>query len=151
MKNCRVCNTELTTENWAKSLETKNSCICKSCHLSKNKEWRKLNPSKGNEYARVNYAKNKQAFNARSTNHRRKLRIITILEYGGKCNHCGIEDLDVLDIDHIFNDGAADRKKNLFAYNLYRHLKKNGFPKDRHQVLCKNCNWKKELARRKEC
>ena len=117
MKNCRVCSQELTKLNWAPSLEAKNCVICKSCHLEKNRKWRLLNPTKSNEYGRKNYAKNKKEFHARSNRHRQKLRIETILEYGGKCNSCGISDIEVLDIDHIFNDGASDRKKNLFAYN----------------------------------
>lgn len=149
MKNCRVCQNELTDNNWVKSLKEKNSAICKSCHLKKNQEWRSLNPNKSSEYSRKNYLKNKQAFNDRSNKHRRKLRLETLEKYGGKCVNCGIDDKDVLDIDHIFNDGSLDRKNNLFAYNLYRELKKKGFPKDRYQILCKNCNWKKELQRRK--
>lgn len=147
--NCRCCKIELTIDNWANSLKKKNSTICKKCHLDKNREWRKKNREKSNEYGRMNYKKNKSAFHERVKKHRKKIRIEILSEYGGKCIKCGINDLDVLDIDHIYNDGAEDRKKNLFAYNLYRELKKQGYPKDRHQILCKNCNWKKEIERRK--
>jgi len=149
MKKCRVCETELTEKNWMPSLQKKNCVICRDCNNKKGKEWRDKNRDKANQMARKWYHANPEKYHGVTTKHRRKLRIDTILEYGGKCLRCGIDDLEVLDLDHIYNDGAVDRKKNLFAYNLYRHLKKQGYPKERHQVLCKNCNWKKEIERRK--
>lgn len=149
MKQCRVCNTELTDENWMPSLKAKNCVICRGCNNEKGRQWRAKNNDKAKSYSRKWYYANPKKNHDTTTKHRRKLRIETLIEYGGKCERCGIDDLDVLDIDHIYNDGAIDRKKNLFAYNLYRELKKQGYPKERHQVLCKNCNWKKEIERRR--
>lgn len=111
MKNCRVCSVELTDSNWALSLKNKNSVICKICHHNKCKDWRKNNRDKSNAHSRLNYQKNKVQYFNRINNHRRKLRLETIVVYGGKCNGCGVDDTDLLDIDHIFNDGASDRKK----------------------------------------
>ena len=131
------------------SLKKKNCVICRECSNANGRIWRSENKSKAKEYSRKWYRANPGHYHGVTTKHRRKLRIETLAEYGGQCVKCGISDTDVLDIDHIYNDGAKDRKKNLFAYNLYRELKKLGFPKDRHQVLCKNCNWKKEILRRR--
>lgn len=61
------------------------------------------------------------------------------------CSACGIADLDVLTIDHIFGGGRRHRHE-IRAYQsataFYRWLVRNNFP-DGFQVLCQNCNTKK--------
>lgn len=148
--NCRVCTNPLTDSNWMPSLQIRNSAICRPCHNKKGQRWRDDNREQANALSRKWYREQPKRTHEVTSRHRRKLRAETIVEYGGKCTHCGIEDHEVLDLDHIFDDGAVDRKLHLFAYNLYRHLKKLGYPKDRHQLLCKNCNWKKEMRRREK-
>jgi hypothetical protein len=77
---------------------------------------------------------------------------LKIIEHysGGKncCARCGIEDVRVLDMDHINNDGAEQRRK-LGQLNLVHWVIKNNFP-DGFQILCRNCNWLKELERREK-
>lgn len=76
---------------------------------------------------------------------RRKQKVI--LAYGGKCVCCGESNPDFLTIDHILNDGAEERKK-FNGYNgqsTYSALIKSGFPKDRYQLLCWNCNMGKRI------
>lgn len=148
MKNCRVCNVKLDESNWAHSLMRKNSKICKECHNKKGKEWRKNNRSKVNKYSLSAYYRNPEKSHKITHKHRKKLRIEMIDEYGGKCSDCGISDYDVLSIDHIDNTGSEDRKNGLYGYNLYRKLKKESWPKHNYQLLCRNCNWKKEIKRR---
>lgn len=72
-----------------------------------------------------------------------------VAAYGGKCAHCGINDQVVLDIDHIDNNGSIHRKQGIHGWQLYRLLKRQGWPKDNYQLLCKNCNWRKEILRRR--
>ena len=80
---------------------------------------------------------------AREHNRRTKLKVLNA--YGGcKCNHCGIEDIEVLCIDHIDNSGAKHRKE-MIGKRMYEYLIANNFPKG-FQILCRNCNWKKLLA-----
>ncbi len=65
------------------------------------------------------------------------------------CRKCGIDDIDVLCIDHIHNDGGKFRKESkggMGGANVYRWLRKNNFPEG-HQTLCMNCNLKKELVK----
>lgn len=143
---CRVCNTNLNEKNWAASLKKKNSKICKVCHNENNKTWRKKNRERVNELALNAYYRNPKKNHETVNRARKKLRKEMIQEYGGKCVSCGIKDGDVLDIDHIDNSGSSDRKKSLYGYNLYRKLKKESWPKDNYQILCKNCNWKKHLS-----
>ncbi|MFA5696336.1 MAG: hypothetical protein WC917_02715 [Bacilli bacterium] len=97
-----------------------------------NTKWRNTHREEYNEYNR-NY-KHKYL---------RKLRMEAIQHYGGKCNNCGIDDFYVLQIDHINNDGNKHRKE-VKSYRLPKWLKDNGYPKE-YQILCANCNWKKNL------
>lgn len=80
-----------------------------------------------------------------------KNKIKVIHEYGGKCLHCGEDDPLVLNIDHINNDGSKDLTKSgnrLNGNGLYSSIIKNNFPKDKYQLLCANCNQRKEWFRR---
>jgi len=63
-----------------------------------------------------------------------------------KC--CSYSDFDFLTFDHIYNDGAEDRKKSLVAQKLYGWIIKN--PQEARkklQILCRNAQAKKELER----
>ena len=63
-KNCRVCNVELTDENWYPSRRERKNHICKKCDAEQTRSWQKANP---NEYkafrVRANYRHGKQPFN----------------------------------------------------------------------------------------
>ena len=69
---------------------------------------------------------------------RRKTEIHDLL--GGKCKHCGEKDTRVLQIDHVYGDGAEERRGGLSRMQLYRNVVNNT---KRYQLLCANCNWKK--------
>ncbi len=103
---------------------------------------------------RAEYVKaNREKFLYYAARARDTLKRETIEAYGGKCQHCGITDPDVLTIDHIHNDGVAERtakgKASMAGFKQYGILKKQGWPKDRYQLLCFNCNFKKEIMRRR--
>jgi hypothetical protein len=92
------------------------------------------------EYKRQYYKRNKNIRDAYCRNWRRKTRLELIAKFGGKCANCMIDNPDVLDFDHIENDGYKDPKRNIVFL-----VKANP---ERFQLLCKNCNWLKELNRR---
>lgn len=67
------------------------------------------------------------------------------------CIVCGETRLPCLSLDHINNDGYAERKK-LFkrqqgggGVQFYLKVKKAGFPIG-YQTLCMNCQWIKRFA-----
>lgn len=74
---------------------------------------------------------------------RYKNRAAVIAKYGGICWCCGEVEPAFLDIDHILDDHKSDlerRKNSGDKKELYAWLIKNGFPRDRYQLLCSNCN-----------
>lgn len=74
------------------------------------------------------------------------LRKETFDAYGGRCACCGEDQLEVLTIDHVNNDGAEHRKITGAGSRFYAWLRKEGFPQDgRFQILCFNCNIAKKI------
>lgn len=78
------------------------------------------------------------------------LREETFSHYGGsRCACCGETMAEFLTLDHINNDGAAERKqlsgrKDWGGRDFYLILKKSNWPTG-YQVLCRNCNWGKHV------
>lgn len=102
------------------------------------------------EYTKEWYQKNKNKQRIYYSEYRDKIKVEMITAYGGKCLHCGESDPIVLSIDHIFNDGHVDKKAGIEGgFKLYQKLKRLNWPKDRYQLLCFNCNYRKEHVRRK--
>lgn len=83
----------------------------------------------------------------RNARYRQKQRDEVIAAYGGKCNCCHETEPDFLTIDHIYNDGAYERRVHKLGTDrrLYAWLKRNNFPTDRYQLLCYNCNMGKAI------
>ena len=79
------------------------------------------------------------------TEYRASLRAEMLSEYGGCCSCCGESESMFLQLDHIENDGHLDRKIHRTSTKLFAHLKRLGWPKDRYQLLCANCNFGKLL------
>jgi len=103
---------------------------------------------------RENFAKNQQRFAdyERKRNQSSKIEVM-FSKYSngtGKCVKCGEGDIDVLCLDHIADNGAAHRLEigGHRGQQLYKMLKKQKYPEG-YQVLCANCNLKKELIRKR--
>jgi hypothetical protein len=75
--------------------------------------------------------------------YRARLKAEMIAAYGGACACCRETIPAFLQLDHIYNDGAADRLLNKTSAKLWAKLKREGWPKERHQLLCANCNFGK--------
>lgn len=123
------------------------------------KRYREKNREKRNAQKRDHYEKNKKRIREKQSQYRKenleKLRITNkkwrdyfwskirkecIEAYGGKCVCCGEKELHFLELDHIYNDGSAERKKHQNGRQEWLYLKRKGWPKNRHQLLCANCN-----------
>ena len=115
---CLTCNTVLI-----KPSVGRNPVYCKSCGYKRN-----LNSARTSGKKRRDDLKN---------------AVYTKLGY--KCSICGEKDPIVLQVDHINNDGALDRKKFKNICCFYLHILENN---PSVQLLCCNCNWRKEYYRK---
>lgn len=134
------------------------------------RKWAKNNPEKIRALFRMRYSKDPKKHNAVSTKwrkenpdkfnasrylHRDKLKLEIMKHYSiseiPQCAKCGVVDIDCLCLDHINNDGSVQRKLLKITHrglenggSTYSILKKMGYP-DGLQVLCANCNLKKQI------
>lgn len=157
MLTCTVCLLEKDNSEFYKN-SRKNSGFdthCKSCRRLKAKIYRaNMSPEmKSKRYSeRLDWIANnieKVRCQAKLRARKRtKLIADTVFEeYGNRCQCCGVTERTFLMFDHINNDGNTHRKElgGRGGYHLYRTLVKEGFPKDRVQILCANCNHSKRM------
>lgn len=81
----------------------------------------------------------------------RKLKVLA--HYGEYCNYCGEDTFELLQIDHINNDGAQERRElygdtPAAGEKFYRELIGRNFPPG-YQTLCRSCNWQKYIQYRR--
>jgi len=94
-------------------------------------------------------------YKKREWERRRALKLTVFGHYSvmghPKCAFCGIDDMDVLCLDHINNDGARERRrgKGVYGAGIYYRLRRTGYPQG-YQILCMNCNLKKEIQRQQD-
>ena len=70
-----------------------------------------------------------------------RLKLEMIAAYGSKCSCCGITEHEFLTIDHVGCGRMGEKRwEQLRGGKLYRHLRRNGWPKNGYQLLCMNCN-----------
>lgn len=89
------------------------------------------------------YADNREK-RLKYTNERRwEQRKLIIEAYGGKCVCCGETEFKFLSLDHIHGGGTKERREGISGFTQYLNIIRNGFPKDKYQILCYNCNMAK--------
>lgn len=116
---CNRCGAELVFgKNWRSSSWRVSLYLCISCKASGE---------------RGNYRKYDKP-------RRDAIRTEMIAAYGGCCKCCGETESKFLGIDHIYGGGRKEREKLGAGVHYYRVLRKQGYPKDRFQLLCHNCN-----------
>lgn len=78
--------------------------------------------------------------------YRAQLKLEMLEAFGWACQCCGESNPYFLTLDHIADDGAAHRAQYVSRNNeqIYADAKREGWPKERYQLLCMNCNFAKE-------
>jgi len=122
--------------------------------LEYHRKYRDDNRAKRRKWNRDWIAKNRDRYNASKFIYRDRLKQEALERYsaGGSvaCAVCGCDDIDMLCLDHIGNNGAEHRKKigisgrGSAGTSTHAALKREGWPPGL-QVLCANCNLKKEI------
>ncbi len=122
---CTKCRSEYASTRYSRQKEK---------IIERADRWNRVNAKRRNEGERARYARDKAA---------------SISAYGGKCKLCGESHQIFLVIDHVDDNGAADRLiwKNKVA-DIHKWLKLNDYPQS-YQLLCGSCNLKKERLRRR--
>ena len=127
------------------------SSMCKQCMVE-----RRADPDikvKVRQQGHAHYQRN--APRLREDSHKRvdALKLKVLSHYGphgtlGCCGEgCTVDDVDMLSLDHVNNDGAEHRRvvgKNKTGEKMYRLVKSEGFPTG-FQTLCMNHQTKKKL------
>jgi hypothetical protein len=85
---------------------------------------------------------NRARRNARGKAYRAEGRKKAIEALGGMCKCCGETTLEFLALDHIHGGGTKERREiaNNTSSAMYRRVAEQGYPTDRYQILCHNCN-----------
>ncbi len=115
---------------------------------AKHKEWYLKNKGYYQEYRKGYINRNKEKLYKANALWQKEfwktIRSEMIAAYGGKCSCCGETELHFLDLDHINNDGGIKRRAAGNGRQEMYKLKKLGWPKGEHQLLCSNCNQGKQ-------
>ena len=154
-RKCPNCKKIKLYSDFSKDKNTKTGVYsyCKECakRLSKkyyenhkaqwyewSKKYRAENPEKVKRWALNRYYRIREHELQQAKLRNEKLKTEVFNHYGNRCACCEETIKKFLTIDHINNDGAIHRK-NINGRNVYRWLKKNGYPAG-FQILCYNCN-----------
>ena len=129
----------LIKNNFPKEFQT----LCRNCNCGKSHYG--VCPHNKKEFEKIILKKNNKSASNKCLH---KLKMDVIEGYGGGCKHCAEDNPYFLNIDHIFDDGAEERKK-ISHQALYRKLRDLNYSTDKYQLLCYNCNWEKKLQRKK--
>ena len=148
MKTCKKCGVELNDENWYPAFRKRNVGRCKRCHkkvvdnwearhpgdqAKRTARWNKRNPDHGPRY----YRENAKSYSNRARLRLWKYKTEALNKLGGKCVACGIDDMRVLQINHVNGGGSGE---NLFGIDMYSAIIKGTRSTADLDVRCANCN-----------
>lgn len=99
----------------------------------RNKEWR---------------TENRPSLNKKKVQYLTDIREQVITAFGGKCQCCGETDHRFLTLDHIngrVDTGKSSNGRRIMGKKAMLEVVRLGFPKDKFQILCFNCNCAKGI------
>jgi hypothetical protein len=108
--------------------------------------WRAAHSERVRQYTARWRAAHQGQWGAIRRRHARALRAQVVAGYGGRCTCCGVTARH--HVDHVYGDGAAERRRGNRWLSLYRKILREGFPPS-YQLLCGRCNTQR--ARRGWC
>jgi hypothetical protein len=148
MKRCNICKLEKPLTEFYSGMRFRAKLgrevhyvtpECKPCYMVRTKA-----------YYQANKASLRPKENAYNREKRALVKDAVFVAYGGYvCACCGETEKAFLTLDHIDNDGAANRRKiagkrHAAGYWTYDWIVKNDYPVG-FQILCMNCNFGKRM------
>ena len=148
MKTCLWCHVEKSISDFYKCKSSPDGLLarCKLCETKRTTAWALSKLNYRRDYSKKRREQNPEYSRRKSNEHATKVRNIVRKAFGNKCACCGETEPLFLSIDHVKNDGNIDRNTNgrrVCGGMLYRRIINEGFPKDKYQLLCMNCNFGK--------
>lgn len=141
MKPCSLCKAEKPPTAFYpdKSKASGLSSRCRECSKTQSKARHEANLEASRARMRA-YGATPEA-RARRREIHAQLRTEVFAAYGDECACCGESSREFLTVDHVGGWGAEHRKTiGDGTGNIYRWLKRNGYPQERFRLLCWNCN-----------
>lgn len=108
---------------------------CKECIKKRNAKYYMENKDRYHQRRAIYRQSNREYYRQKERERYATLRAGVLIAYGSKCSCCGETEPLFLELDHIKNNG-----KGIAGKALYQQAKTEGFPRDKYQLLCANCN-----------
>jgi hypothetical protein len=124
---------------------------CLLCEAERAKAHYQGHKAERSQDNRRRYQENRDAVRARTKTYAARIRYEALQRYSDvepRCAHCGEDKVESLGLDHIVNNGSDHRRREgLFSgQSTYLWARRNDYPTI-FQVLCHNCNIRKQLDR----
>ena len=151
MHICRICKVALSEENSYQYNLQHGDWICRKCSIERANQWNQSHKERHSMNTKTYRQKHIGEVKKRLHNYNQRIKYAVISHYSPSlnCVNCSVDNIHVLTVHHINNDGARDRILRGLGSAFYRSLIKEGFPKG-YEILCMNCNYlKKHVKRRK--
>lgn len=159
MSNCEICDKPLTGRQkrccskecktiwFGKSRKKENPVWTPEYEKEYQKQYRKNTTEKRRAYNRAWREQNRDKCIEDKRIERQRLKTEVLSRYSNGeiiCKNCGFKDERALQLDHIFNNGAEERReifgdRTCAGTTFYRWIRQQNYP-DGYQVLCANCN-----------
>lgn len=167
MRTCKKCQVEKSMDDFYHQTDKRyRMWTCKICTQEGRRSYKEATREQKKIQGRDYYRRNREAIIERtkvwhaanrdksrlsaklSMRRQRAIARQAILDaYGNACACCGETMSEFLALDHIHNDGREHRKAvgSFGSARVYADVIKQGFPKDRFQLLCHSCNMAKAI------
>jgi len=155
-KYCKKCGESKPIDSFYNQKSSKDGKMlwCKQCSDKSARDWASNNQvyqEKHRKYGMEYFQKNKANIIFKRKEQYMTLKVKALSHYSGggipHCVRCGIDDIDVLCLDHI-NGGGTKERRGTPRKDIHRILHCKNYPEG-YQTLCANCNLKKEMELRR--
>jgi hypothetical protein len=151
---CIRCKKEKTSDSFYLVKDKKyRDSLCKQCRVADACKWAREHKERVARTSKKSHERRRFFSRCKDWIRRRNYKYQAIKHYGKNGNveccwpDCGIQDLDVLTLDHINNDGGGSKRgQTNMGQHLYRKLARLNWPEG-FQTLCANHQMKKEILR----